>query len=139
VREEILGHDLGTSGRYNLDKRLSKDMVEELRGAYTRCLPFLSSGTSHTPKPAVDVETRKLLLLALGGYSKEQVDEMNPGSLEGDALLEKIQHGPKWTKSAEAGPKQIVISEMELPKYLSEGWLARMPVNGSKFVVERAS
>jgi integrase len=37
----------------------------------------------------------------------------------------------------EAPRQQALVAELELPRYLAEGWHAVMPVNGSKFVVER--
>ena len=37
---------------------------------------------------------------------------------------------------AQVGPRQQVIAESDLPRYLADGWVARMPVNSPKFVVE---
>ena len=48
------------------------------------------------------------------------------------AVIEALRKGA----ARGAAPKQQVIPESELPRYLAEGWVARMPVNGSKFVVE---
>ena len=40
--------------------------------------------------------------------------------------------------AASAGPREKVIEESELGTYLDEGWVSKMPVNGSRFIVERA-
>ncbi len=41
--EAIMGHDLGGAGRYNLGKKLHSSLVEELREAYDRCQPYLTT------------------------------------------------------------------------------------------------
>ncbi len=135
-REAILGHDLGVSGRYNLSKKLQPTMVEEMRAAFRRAEAFLASGPTRADRPVVDVETRRLLLLAVG-YSYEEVERMNIAGLEPAQLVEAIQKSPARS-GAGAKPRQQVIPEADLPNYLADGWIARMPVNGSKFVVERA-
>ncbi|MGP8135505.1 MAG: hypothetical protein ACLQD8_05235, partial [Thermoplasmata archaeon] len=53
------------------------------------------------------------------------------------AVIEAIRKGAA-KGSAATVPKQQLIPEADLPRYLAEGWVARMPVNGSQFVVERA-
>jgi len=136
MREAILGHDLGVSGRYNLSKKLHPSMVEEMRAAYGRCMPFLASGPPRGRAGGTDVETRKLLLLAVG-YSEDQVAGMNVATMEPDALVDAIRKSPARSGGG-ASQRQQVIDESELPKYLADGWTAKMPVNGSKFVVERA-
>ncbi|MGI0156781.1 MAG: hypothetical protein ACREDE_11710, partial [Thermoplasmata archaeon] len=44
VREAILGHSLGVSGRYNLSKRLHASVIEELRREYAKAISHLESG-----------------------------------------------------------------------------------------------
>ncbi len=44
VREAILGHSLGVSGRYNLSKKLHPSVIEELRREYAKAVSYLESG-----------------------------------------------------------------------------------------------
>ncbi|MGI0128558.1 MAG: hypothetical protein ACREEC_00110, partial [Thermoplasmata archaeon] len=64
-REAILGHDLGISGRYNLSKKLQPTMIEEMRAAYKRCEPFLSTIPSRSEQDA-QAKMAKIMLLGLG-------------------------------------------------------------------------
>jgi hypothetical protein len=135
MREAILGHDLGVSGRYNLSKKLHPSMVDEMRAAYGRCAPFLASGSARGGTNATNPETRKLLLLAVG-YTEEQVARMNVPTMESDALVDAIQKSPSRS-GAGASPQQQVVDESALPQYLADGWRFVSTVNGSKAVVER--
>lgn len=136
VREEILGHDLGVGGRYNLSKKLGPSVVEELRAAYGRATPFLLSGQARGEQQGVDVETRRLLLEFVG-YSKDQVAEMDPGALEGDDLLDRLRKGPKWAGSGATGPAQRVVPQAEVPALLEAGWLSKGPFGDGNWIVER--
>jgi hypothetical protein len=50
-RESLLGHSLGVAGRYNLDKSWRPDLVEEIREAYRRCEPFLTTRPAESKGP----------------------------------------------------------------------------------------
>ncbi len=126
-REAILGHDLGVSGRYNLSKKLQPSMVEEMRAAYARCEQFLA--TASTGGNRSNAETFRVLLSPW--YTDEQIEKIDLD--DNAAVIEALRKGA----TRGAAPKQQVIPEADLPHYLGEGWVARMPINGSKFVVER--
>ncbi len=131
-----LGHAGDMSARYSLNRgKIPASLLEEMRGSFERCLPTLSTSSLRRDLEDRDLENKKLLLM-VAGYTKDQVEKMDPRTMSPEDLYTAIENGP--AKGAPAGPKQQVIPEAELPRYLADGWVARMPVNGSKFVVERA-
>lgn len=118
VREELLGHSLGVSGRYNLAKKLNPEMVEELRSAYRRAEPYLSTERS---RPTEDEANRRLkrLMLRVAGYSDKELDEVPWDSVTDEEIermvAERLDTLPR--KAAE----QVVPTEV-LNRMLAEGW-----------------
>ena len=131
-----LGHTGDMSARYTVNRgKIPSSLLEEMRAAYRRCEPHLSTAPTRGEVEDRDAQTRRFVLLALG-YTKEQLDEMKVGEMGTEEMEETIANSPRLS-GAGASPRQQVIEESELPLYLANGWVARMPVNGSKFVVER--
>ncbi|MHB1931910.1 MAG: site-specific integrase [Thermoplasmata archaeon] len=117
-----------TTGR----ARLSESLVTSMREAYRRCEGFLST----TPtSQQVHVNSEAFRVLLSPWYTDEEIGKIDLG--DPAAVIEALRNGAA-KGTAPTGPKQQVIHESDLPRYLNEGWVARMPVNGSKFVVERA-
>ena len=84
------------------------------------------SGTSNA-------EAYRVLLSAW--YTDAEIGKID---LEDSAVvIEAIRKGAA-KGAATLEPRQRLIPEADLPRFLAEGWVARMPVNGSQFVVERA-
>lgn len=138
VWQHWLGHTGDLSARYSVNRgKLSPTLSEEMRAAYRRCEPHLSTTPTRGEVQDRDLETKRLLLLAVG-YTEEQVEKMGVPELKTEALVEAIRTSPA-RRGEGVSQRQHVIPESELPRYLAEGWIARMPVNGSKFVVERPS
>lgn len=116
-REAILGHDLGVSGRYNLSKKLQPTMVEEMRVAYKRCEPFLS--TFGAPQDSASERYAALLqLLARNGViSPTDADALATGSVE--ELTEKLK--PTRAAMPEKRREKAVPTE-DGPRLLDAGW-----------------
>ncbi|MGP8075758.1 MAG: hypothetical protein ACLP8Y_03355 [Thermoplasmata archaeon] len=131
-REAMMGHTTSIEFAYHLGKKLSPEKVEEMRAAYRRAEPFLlvAPGSS---RAASNAEAHRVLLSAW--YTDEEIGKVDLE--DAAAVIEAIRKGAA-KGSAATVPKQQLIPEADLPRYLAEGWVARMPVNGSQFVVERA-
>jgi integrase len=118
-----------TTGR----ARLPETLVESMRQAYRRCEPYVSTMPSSS-RAASNAEAFRAVLSPY--YTDEEIGKLD---LEDPAVvIEAIRKGAA-KRAAAAGPRQQLIAEADLPKYLAEGWVARMPVNGSQFVVERVA
>lgn len=131
-----LGHTGDMSARYTVNRgKIPSSLLEQMRSAYRRCEPYLSTAPTRGEVEDRDLQTKRFVLLALG-YTKEQVDKMSVAEMSTVEMEDSIARSPKLTSSP-TPPRQIVIDESALARYLADGWTARMPVNGSKFVVEK--
>ncbi|MGI0156305.1 MAG: hypothetical protein ACREDE_09290, partial [Thermoplasmata archaeon] len=128
-----LGHKGDMSARYSVNRgKIPATLLEEMRDAYERCEPFLS--TSGAAARAADTNREAYRVALSAWYSDKEIGQIDLNDVE--AVVNALRKGA--TRSGlQAGPKQQVIPEADLQTYLDQGWLARMQVNGSKFVVER--
>jgi integrase len=116
VREAILGHDLGVSGRYNLSKKLHPDTIEEMRQAYDRASEFLVAGASNGSKQTeLDSRSLRVILLAMG-YSEGEVARALADADE-TRVIEMI----RGQRSADV-PKQRSVQNAEVDALLAQGW-----------------
>jgi integrase len=129
-REAILGHDLGVSGRYNLSKKLQPAMVEEMRAAYKRCEPFLSTTPSRTEQDS-QAKMVKIMLTGLG-YSEEELATVDFENLDVARFQELVT---KKMPSPGAAAKQELVDASDLPRYLEQGWTVVTAVNGHQVVL----
>ena len=133
LREAILGHDLGISGRYNLGKPWGIDILKEARAQYKRAAPFLE--TSGSPGPSTDEIQREaavLLLTGFRGLTEAEARRMVEGKSGSElANLLKSLGGP-------ATPEKRIekaVSVEDVPKMLEAGWEFVSPLNGSMAVL----
>ena len=134
LREALMGHMTSVEFAYHLGKKLHPEKIEEMRASYRRAEAFLSSTTARAePTEELDPETRHTVLLVVG-YTDEQISKMNVASMDKAGLLEAVKKSPARSGTAQ---RQRVIEESELERYLADGWVAKLHINGSKLVVER--
>jgi integrase len=137
-REELMGHDLGVSGRYNLAKKLNAETLEELRGMYERSLPFLTdSGAS----PATsNEEVFRLILTEFFNY--DPADLAKAGPLTPDRVRELADLRRKSEAESQVGAapgSQRVVEISAVESYIAKGWKFIAPLNGSKAILEAPS
>ncbi len=130
VRESLLGHSLGVSGRYNLDKKWRPDLVEEMREAYQRCEPFLST---IPVKDERETQSRiaKVMLMGLG-YTEEELTSVKFDTLDMATFQELVT---KKVPPVGSPARQRLVNAEELPRYLEEGWTVVAAVNGHQVVL----
>ena len=117
-----MGHKGSMEARYTTNKgRLPKDMIEDMRSAYRRCEPFLSTVPSKRD-PSLD-EGRVKLMLLIAGASQEEVDQLDISAMSDTELLEfaKEKMG-KTSPGKEARSTQKAVSSSEVDKLLAGGW-----------------
>ncbi len=136
-RAFFMGHKGTIEARYTTNKgRLPATLVDDMREAYRRCSAFLE--TSRTGDDRAERTAAVLrALLRVAGYADAELVGMDLGSMTPEQIGALIDRRPMVGTKTAAGPRQQVIPESELPRYLADGWVARIPGNGSKFVVER--
>ena len=114
VREAVLGHSLGISGRYNLSKKLHPSVIEELRREYAKAVPYLESGRPREDRATV-LEGVVEALLRDKGVEKGKIAEILEGKLSGSDLARILG-------SRKAQPAQRVVPTAGLATLLAEGW-----------------
>ncbi len=127
VREAILGHSLGVSGRYNLSKRLHPNTIEELRREYAKAVPYLESGRPKEDHATV-LEGVVAALLKEKGVKEEKIAEVLEGKVAGEEL-ERI------LGSRKAQPVERLVPKDGLSALLLQGWEFVSPVGSDQAVV----
>lgn len=130
TREAILGHDLGVSGRYNLSRHLRSEQIEEMRKAYKRCEPYLST----MPVKSEGGDMVKLLLM-VNGMTQEEADTLDVSAMSTAELL-KLAEETKARQAAKAAPpgqRAVLLPEVEA--LLVQGWEYVAPLGSEKAIL----
>lgn len=136
VREELMGHSLGVSGRYNLSKKLPASIIEELRREYERALPYLETGQRADPT-RLRAEIRQLL------------DELEKDSgVSRDTALASLQRVVARTGAPQGGgassattsamTRARIVTEGEALSLQPDGWVVTERVGPGLFRIDRA-
>jgi len=133
IREAILGHDLGASGRYNLAKKLHPSMIEEMRAAYARCEPFLSTVPLRQDSQR-DLETRRFML-GLAGFSEAEIDKaLQDGKTDTELVdMAREKLGKRSPIPTRSGQRAVALSEVG--HLLEQGWEYVAPLGSDRVVV----
>jgi len=90
LREAMLGHDLGNSGRYTLGKTWGEDMLRGARAAYKRCESFLSTVPTKSDSNEAADRVFKALLEARG-MAREQAQKIDISEKSDAELVEMFK------------------------------------------------
>ncbi len=159
VREALLGHDLGVSGLYNLSKKLHPDMIEEMREAYRRAEPFLS--TTKTQAVVSEIDLKKAILgvflpedevaeLDVAKLSAHDVRTLVGDKLRGAqatmtppvawSLAPQAPHTPpngNGGSNGTVGSLEAVVPLEEVKSRLAEGWSWVAPFGSNDAILRR--
>jgi hypothetical protein len=87
----LMGHKGDIEARYSTNKgRLPPSMIEELRDAYKRCEPLLST-KRETPSEEQIKKTFKEQFLLVSGFKKEEVEKMNLDGIGEEELQNMVR------------------------------------------------
>lgn len=127
-----MGHVGAIDARYTTNKgQLTKDLLDDMRAAYKRCEPFLSTASVTDPNSGATRVLRALLIER--GLPKDQADKLEVDAMsdpELDALLKKLRGAGLAAKRAERA-----VSVDEVPLMLEAGWEFVAPLNGALAVL----
>ena len=127
-----MGHKGSMEARYTTNKgRLPPAILDDMREAYKRCEPFLSTVPSKS-ETQTQANIAKVLLTGLG-YSEKDLAGVDFDNLDPAAFQELVQK--KVAVPAAPRQKQKMVDAEELPRYLEEGWTAVMTVGGDRVVL----
>ena len=132
LREALLGHDLGNSGRYTLGKVWGEDMLRDARAAYKRAEPYLSTTGGTTDSS--EAFTRALrLLLAARGVPESKLEGLDLAGKSDEEIVALLK-----TVGAAIGPErrtEKAVAVGDVPKLLEAEWEFVAPLNGSMAVL----
>lgn len=125
-----MGHVGSIDARYTTNKRqLPEELVEEMRAAYKRCEPFLStSAPAQTPAEEIQREAAVLLLTGLRGKTEADARQLVEGKT-GEELANLL-------KSSERIERAVPVDDV--PGLLADGWQYVAPLNASFAVLKRS-
>lgn len=115
----FMGHKGDMEARYSTNKgRLPQEMVDEMREAYTRCLPVLL----HESRGMEDMmsEFRKQLLL-VAGFKDEEISKLSLQDMTNEDFQRTVRERLLGTM-ANNGLKQKVVQASQIENFIGQGW-----------------
>jgi len=129
-----MGHKGSMEARYTTNKgRLPQNLVDDMREAYQRCEPLLSTIPSREGADA-QAQMSKVMLMGLG-YTEEELAKVDFANLEVATFRDLVTKKMGRDASADAA-RQRVVDAKELSGYLEQGWRVVTAVNGHQVVVD---
>lgn len=121
-RQFFMGHKGDIEARYSTNKgRLPPDMIEEMREAYKRCEPLLSTEKPEMTSEEKMMNAMRTQLLLLAGFTKEEIEKMDIQALSEEELQQRIRQRFLGLMTSN-GLKQKVVPTVEVERYLTQGW-----------------
>ena len=119
-RQFIMGHKGDIEARYSTNKRLSPDMIEEMRQSYQKCLKYMETRMSDVSEDNAKLYLQQQLLSAVG-YRQDEIDKMDIANINTDDF-QKLLRDKVAGAMASNGSKQKLVSMNEIEKLLGEGY-----------------
>lgn len=118
----FMGHKGDTEARYTTNKgRLPKDLIEDMRSAYSRCLPYLQTEKNErSTKEDIQKAFREQLLI-VAGYTAAEVEGIDIDSIADEEFQTMIRKRLLGTM-INNGVKQRVVRIKEVEVSLGQGW-----------------
>jgi site-specific recombinase XerD len=133
-----MGHVGSIDARYTTNKRqVPKEFLEEMRAAYKRCEPFLSTNAS-TANPERDLTTRRVVL-RMHGYTEEELAKIDISTKTDDELIAladaKRAENQRAARSALPRTGQRVANLADVERLIGEGWEFVAPLGSDRVIL----
>jgi integrase len=125
----FMGHRGDIEHTYTVGKgRLSTEVVEDMRSAYSRCDQFLSTQKNQGSGGESMKDQLKKELLLVSGFKQEEVDKLDLSSME-DEEFRKLARERLLGAMANNGNRQKVVPVGEVRDLIPQGWeyVAQLP------------
>jgi integrase len=130
-RQFWMGHKGDIENRYTTNKqRLSEDVVDDMREAYSRSQEYLStSKVEKTNEEQIKAAFKKQLLL-VAGFKQDEIDKMDLSSIS-DEEFQSLVRQRLLGSMANNGAKQKIVTLDDIENNLTQGWefVANLPNN----------
>ncbi len=128
----LMGHKGDVEARYSTNKgRLPPSTVEEMREAYKKCEPLLSTKAETASEEQIKKTMREQFLI-VAGFRKEEVERMNLGEMTDEELQNAVRQRLVGVMTGN-GSRQKVIPVQEVRSYIGQGYeyVASLPDGGA--------
>jgi hypothetical protein len=124
----LMGHKGDIEARYSTNKgRLPPSMIDEMREAYKKCEPLLSTKAESASEEQIKKTLREQFLM-VAGFKKEEVERMNLDEMSDEELQNSVR---QWLVGmmTSNGSRQKVVPMNEVKSYISQGfeYVASLP------------
>lgn len=125
----LMGHKGDIEARYSTNKgRLPPNLIEEMREAYRKCEPLLSTAKSEGPSEEQIKKAFKEQFLLVAGFKKDEIEKMNLDEIREEDLQELVRQRFVGMLTSN-GSRQKVVPMNEVKSYISQGfeYVASLP------------
>ena len=136
-----MGHVGDIESLYTVNRQsLPTEIIEDMRDAYSRCLPYLETGGTQDTQDKVRVELKRQLLL-IAGYSEEEINKIDVEGLTDTQYQEMARKRligasaivTPQTDPTRRSPQKVVSADL-VERMIGEGWEYIGPL-GNKFIL----
>ena len=128
----LMGHKGDIEARYSTNKgRLPPTMIEEMREAYKKCEPLLSTKAESATEEQIKKTMREQFLI-VAGFKKEEMEKMNLTEMSDEELQDAVRQRLVGMMTGN-GSRQKVVSVQEVRSYIGQGYeyVASLPDGGA--------
>lgn len=128
----LMGHKGDIEARYSTNKgRLPPSMIEEMRDAYKKCEPLLSTKAESASEEQIK-RTMREQFLVVAGFKKEELEKMNPGEMTDEELQKAVRQRLVGMMTGN-GSRQKVVPIQDVRSYIGQGYeyVASLPDGGA--------
>jgi hypothetical protein len=128
----LMGHKGDIEARYSTNKgRLPPSMIEEMREAYKKCEPLLSTKAETATEDQIK-RTMREQFLVVAGFKKEELEKMNLAEMTDEELQNAVRQRLVGMMTGN-GSRQKVIPVQEVRSYIGQGYeyVASLPDGGA--------
>ncbi|MDE1852173.1 MAG: site-specific integrase [Thaumarchaeota archaeon] len=128
----LMGHKGDIEARYSTNKgRLPPTMIEEMREAYKKCEPLLSTKAESATEEQIK-HTFKEQFLLVAGFQQDEMEKMKLDEMSNEELQNLVRQKLAGMM-ANNGSRQKVIPIQEVRSYIGQGYeyVASLPDGGA--------
>ncbi len=138
-RQFFMGHTGDMEARYTTNKgRLPPDLVEDMRDAYRRSVPFLETTKAMDREAELKTLFRRQMLLVAGLSEKDvgkiDLEAMSDAELQ-QIVRERLMKAPAKEEADPNGGRQKVVPLTAVETYLEAGWRWVAPLPDDRAIV----
>ena len=127
-----MGHKGDIENTYTVNKGLSTDVVEKMRGSYAKAAAkYLQTIKSET-EDKIKQDFKKQLL-AVAGYNEQEIAKYDLAKITDEELHQAVRK--RLLAAPNNGSRQKVVLTSEVDKFLDDGWEYVAPLSNDKAII----